>query len=190
MRYRLSIEPSRLSGVSKNGRNVFSTQFFAFVIENDRNERWYNCSLDARASIGQHRSLRLEETSRQERKSEREKRGQRRVYDVTQVTYEIIIDFRDLRASCVVLARRWLAFHITFATFAARTRLFSTLARSPFDATNHPLFAHPSFLSRFPYSFHISRLDNRASLYTALVIFCLPEPSCAVPIIIILRVST
>lgn len=56
----------------------------------------------------------------------------------------------DLRASCAVLARRWLAFHITFATFAARTRLFSTLAHLPLKYTN-PLLTYPSFLFFFPY---------------------------------------
>lgn len=81
----------------------------------------------------------------------REKRGQWRVYDVTQVTYEIILStLGDLRASCAVLARRWLAFHITFATFAARTRLFSTLAHVPLKYTN-PLLTYPSFLFFPPY---------------------------------------
>lgn len=101
------------------------------------------------------------------RKGERKtKRGQRRVYDVTQVTYEIIIGFRDFRANrcAAALARRWLAFHITFATLAARTRLFSTYTPSDQPFVSPPHLRAFSFI--FPFVYRISTIARA-------VIFCL-----------------
>lgn len=88
-----------------------------------------------------------------------------RVYDVTQVTYEIIIGFRDLRASrrcAAALARRWLAFHITFATFAARTRLFSTCT----PQTHPPLpLDTGAFSFIFPFIYRISTIARATACY-------------------------
>lgn len=102
-------------------------------------------------------------TSRRKEKQEKTKRGQRRVYDVTQVTYEIIIGFRDLRASrrAAALARRWLAFHITFATSAARARLFSTCTPQ-----THPLTPHlRAFSFIFPFIYRISTIARATACY-------------------------
>lgn len=72
------------------------------------------------------------------------------------------------RCASAALARRWLAFHITFATFAARTRLFSTctpLLRPTYPPSSAP---HRVFLH---FSLRISHLDDRAS-YRLLSFVC------------------
>lgn len=132
--------------------------------------------------------VKREKKGRVRKEKRKTKRDQPRVYDVTQVTYEIIIGFRDLYASrccAAALARRWLAFHITFAAFAARTRLFSTCTLQ-----THPLSPRiPAHLRVFlHFSLHISHLDDRAS-YCLLSFVC--ENLRAVLIItIILHVPT
>jgi len=110
-------------------------------------------------------SARERKRKSEEERKERAKRGQRRVYDVTQVTYEIIIGLRD---PIVRAAPRSPLFHLSISRslLSRRARLFSPLAFI------HPLHRPPSHrLSARFLHFSFIYLDDRAT-----VIFCLRAP--------------